>query len=131
LLRSINSRKLSLPGDPARRPLVFKLQLEGDEPLWTLELGSNVPTEKSIGKLERFLTARGYPETHRDIDFLRLLQEARSTIAAHRKGDGYKKTVNKLRLDNRSTGEVFAELLQSGIAMLRGLKAFFLAHGDG
>jgi hypothetical protein len=33
LLRPINARKLSLPGDPARRPLVFKLQLERDEPL--------------------------------------------------------------------------------------------------
>jgi hypothetical protein len=33
LLRPINARKLSLPGDPARRPLRFKLQLERDEPL--------------------------------------------------------------------------------------------------
>lgn len=33
LLRTINAQKLSLPGDPARRPLIFKLQLEGDEPL--------------------------------------------------------------------------------------------------
>jgi hypothetical protein len=32
LLRPINARKLSLPGDPARRPLRFKLQLERDEP---------------------------------------------------------------------------------------------------
>jgi hypothetical protein len=33
LLRPINARKLSLPGDPARRPLLFRLQLERDEPL--------------------------------------------------------------------------------------------------
>jgi hypothetical protein len=33
LLRPINARKLSLPGDPDRRPLRFKLQLEGDEPM--------------------------------------------------------------------------------------------------
>jgi hypothetical protein len=32
VLRTINARKLSLPGDPARRPLRFKLQLERDEP---------------------------------------------------------------------------------------------------
>ena len=31
VLRPINARKLSLPGDPARRPLRFKLQLEGDD----------------------------------------------------------------------------------------------------
>ena len=33
LLQPINARKLSLPGDPARRPLAFKVPLEGDEPL--------------------------------------------------------------------------------------------------
>jgi hypothetical protein len=33
LLRQLNARKLSLPGDPTRRPLVLKFRLEGDEPL--------------------------------------------------------------------------------------------------
>ncbi len=33
LLRPLNARKLTLPGDSARRPLVFKIQLEGDETL--------------------------------------------------------------------------------------------------
>lgn len=33
LLRPINARRLSLPGDPARRRLRFKVQVEGDEPL--------------------------------------------------------------------------------------------------
>jgi hypothetical protein len=33
LLRPINARKLSLPGDPARRPLRFKVQVEGDASL--------------------------------------------------------------------------------------------------
>lgn len=33
LLRPVNARKLSLPGDPARRPLRFELPLRGDEPL--------------------------------------------------------------------------------------------------
>lgn len=32
LLRPLNARKLTLPGDPARRPLRFKLQLDGDQP---------------------------------------------------------------------------------------------------
>jgi hypothetical protein len=90
-------------------------------------LGSSIPDEKSIAKLERFLTAKGYPEVRREIEFLRLLQEARSSISAHRKGDGYKRIAKKLGLENRPTREVFAELLQSAIAMLRGLKAFFLA----
>jgi hypothetical protein len=33
VLRTLNAQNLSLPGDPARRPLIFKLQLQGDEPL--------------------------------------------------------------------------------------------------
>jgi hypothetical protein len=33
LLCPLNARKLTLPGDSARRPLVFKIQLEGDAPL--------------------------------------------------------------------------------------------------
>lgn len=33
LLRQISAPKLSLPGAPARRPLRFKVQVEGDEPL--------------------------------------------------------------------------------------------------
>jgi hypothetical protein len=33
LLRPLNARKLSLPADPSRRHLVFKCQIEGDEPL--------------------------------------------------------------------------------------------------
>jgi hypothetical protein len=32
LLRPLNARKLSLPGDPTRRHLVFKCQIEGDQP---------------------------------------------------------------------------------------------------
>ncbi|HVW24141.1 MAG TPA: hypothetical protein VHC69_02155 [Polyangiaceae bacterium] len=90
-------------------------------------LGSKIPDEKSIGKLERFLTGEGYPDTRRDIEFLRLLQEARSGGAAHRKGDGYKKIARKLGLESRSTQEVFTELLQNAIAMLHGLKGFFLS----
>jgi len=92
------------------------------------ELGSTVPNEKSIAKLDRFLTAKGYPETRRDIEFMRLLQETRSGGAAHRKGDNYNKVVKKLGLEKRTTEEVFAELLQSAISMLRGLKAFFVQN---
>lgn len=33
LLRPLNDRRLSLPGDPARRPIVFKIQVDGDERL--------------------------------------------------------------------------------------------------
>ena len=67
-------------------------------------------------------------ETQRDIGFLRLLQEARSSIAAHRKGESYKKVAKKLSLEDRPTLEVFGGLLQSAIAMLKEIRAFFLVR---
>jgi hypothetical protein len=60
-----------------------------------------------------------------------LYQEARSGGAAHRKGHSYKNVVTKLGLEKRPTQEVFTELLQGAITMLRGLKAFFLAAPGG
>jgi hypothetical protein len=45
--------------------------------------------ERSIGKLERWLTQEGYEEVARDIKLLRDIQELRSTGVAHLKGRKY------------------------------------------
>lgn len=86
-----------------------------------------LPDEKSIAKFERFLTAKHYPSVRRDIDLLRLLQEARSSIAAHRKGDSFKKVSEKLALANEPTPKVFSGLLQRGTEVIDGLTDFFLS----
>jgi hypothetical protein len=89
-------------------------------------LGGALPDEKSIAKLERFLTANKYSSVQRDIDFLRLLQEARSQGAAHRKGDSFKRVSEKLGLTKNPTAEVFTALLRRAIEMIDGLTAFFI-----
>ncbi|WP_146647154.1 hypothetical protein [Labilithrix luteola] len=90
-------------------------------------LGGALPDEKSIAKLERFLMGKNYPSTKRDIDLLRLLQEGRSSIAAHRKGDSFKKVAEKLGLATQTPQDVFSTLLRGAIEMLEDLTAFFLA----
>lgn len=90
-------------------------------------LGGALPDEKSIAKFERYLTLKGYPGTRRDIELLRLLQDARSSMSAHRKGDGFKRVVAKLELKTETTTKVFSKLLVGAVEMLDGLTAFFLA----
>jgi hypothetical protein len=90
-------------------------------------LGGALPDEKSIAKFERFLTAKNYPSVRRDIDLLRLLQEARSSIAAHRKGDSFKRVSEKLALADEPTPKVFSVLLQWATEMLDGLTEFLLS----
>ena len=89
-------------------------------------LGGALPDEKGIAKLERFLTLKGYPSVRREIDLLRLLQEGRSQIAAHRKGESFKNVSEKLGLTSQQTAEVFSALLRRGIDMIDGLTEFFL-----
>jgi len=90
-------------------------------------LGVALPDEKGISKLERFLSAKAYPFMRRDIDLLRLLQEARSSGSAHRKSDGFKKVSVKLGLGTQTPPEVFVGLLRRVIEMFEGLKEFFLS----
>jgi hypothetical protein len=61
------------------------------------------------------------------LDFLRLLQEARSQGAAHRKGDSFKKVSEKLGLTKNPTAEVFSALLRRAIEMIDGMTEFFLS----
>jgi hypothetical protein len=89
-------------------------------------LGGALLGEKSISKLERFLTTMTYPSVQRDIDFLRLLQEARSQGAAHGKGNSFKKVAEKLGLTKTATDEVFSALLRCVIEMFDDLTVFFL-----
>jgi len=90
------------------------------------ELGGANLDEKSIAKLERFLKARKYPATDRDIQLLRLLQAARSTGAAHRKGEKYAKISAQLGLKDKPAPAVFRELLARVNAMLADLEGFFI-----
>lgn len=66
---------------------------------------------KGISKLEgwfRFMSAEGY---QKHIQFLRDLQELRSTGTGHRKGKAYNKISREFGLDTKSFIDVFEEIL--------------------
>jgi hypothetical protein len=79
--------------------------------------------ERGISKLARWLKETGYPETDRDIAFLRGLQAVRSKGTAHRKGSGYEKALDRTFGDKRK-GEAVHDLLRRAVTMLDGLLAF-------
>lgn len=87
-------------------------------------LGTKVPDEKSIAKLERWLTQEGYPHLERDIAFLRQLQRLRSKMAAHRKPSDYRKFLQQ-EIGEADVMTAVTELIRSASLMLRDLAAHF------
>lgn len=82
--------------------------------------------DKGISKLEKWLAskeAEGY-ETH--IQFLRDLQDLRSTGTGHRKGKSYNKTVERIGIENRSLIDAFELLLEKADNYIEYLIASFL-----
>jgi hypothetical protein len=84
-------------------------------------LGTKVPDEKGISKFERLLTAEGYPHVHRDIAYLRKVQELRSRVTAHLKGSDYQAMLAKNLGTDRGI-EAIQVLLQEGLQFLADLK---------
>jgi hypothetical protein len=87
-------------------------------------LGSKIQDEKSISKLERWLTQEGYPQVDRDIAFLRQLQRLRSKMAAHRKPSDYRQFLQK-EIGEADAMTAVAELTRSAGRMLRSLADHF------
>jgi hypothetical protein len=84
-----------------------------------------LPNEKSISKLERFLHAKSYPATVRDIGILRLLQDLRSTTAAHAKGGKFDELSESVGLNSKSPREIFIELLKKVNTLLADMSTYF------
>jgi hypothetical protein len=76
----------------------------------------------SISRLEKACESRGVANYAVHIQFLRDLQDLRSSGAAHRKGSNYRKIAEKVGIDAQSLREVFEALLVKGLAFLRFLK---------
>ena len=87
---------------------------------------SNEKKIKGISKLEKWLEANGAVEFDIHIQFIRDLQELRSSGTGHRKGRSYEKISRKFGLNEKSRTEVFEEILQSANAFLTYLKDTFL-----
>jgi hypothetical protein len=79
---------------------------------------------KSIAKVDAWLREQGYPNTDRDVAFLRSLQSIRSKGAAHRKGSDFDEVLAKV-VGSVTRKEAVSTLIQRGIIMLRDLGDFF------
>lgn len=91
------------------------------------ELGTTVPNEKGIQKLERFFQEKGYPHADRDLAILRELQSLRSRNAAHRRSSDYREHLDGV-LNGRSHSEYVRDLLESLYTMLTDLANFFISE---
>jgi hypothetical protein len=89
------------------------------------ELGTTVPDEKGIQKLERFFQEKDYPHATRDLGILRELQSLRSRNAAHRRSSNYQEYLDGI-LNGRSHSEYIRDLLGSLEVMLTDLQDFFI-----
>jgi len=89
------------------------------------ELGSTVPNEKGIQKLERFFQEKGYPHAERDLAILRELQSLRSRNAAHRRSADYREHLDGV-LNGRSNIEYVRDLLLALDTLLTDLAEFFM-----
>lgn len=89
------------------------------------ELGTTVPDERGIQKLERFFREKDYPHTERDLALLRELQSLRSRNAAHRRSADYREHLDDI-LNGRSHSEYVRDLLVSLNTILTDLAEFFV-----
>jgi hypothetical protein len=89
-------------------------------------LGGSLENEKSLGKLERYLLAQGYPDADRDMRLLRGLQALRSKGVAHRKGQDHANVAQKLGFDGKTPPEIITTILKSLCLMLDNLEAHFI-----
>lgn len=81
---------------------------------------------KGISKLEGFFAETGFDERDAVIQFLRGLQQLRSTGSTHRKGRGYEKSVMRLGLDPSRKPDAISTLLGEGTVALKTIGRHYL-----
>ena len=72
----------------------------------------------SINRLEKILENNQIVDDIEAIDFLRKLQNLRSSSSAHRKGKNYKKSTKIFEIDTKSLSDVFTDILNESIEIL-------------
>lgn len=87
-------------------------------------LNAFIPAEQegtirgSISRLESALRAQGVSGFEPHIDFLRNLQNLRSSGAAHRKGSNYRKIADEFQVDRQNLRTVFDGILRRALDVL-------------
>jgi len=72
----------------------------------------------SISRLEAALVANDIQAREIHIEFLRKLQNLRSSSSAHRKGSNYKKIANEFGINNQNLRSVFAGIIEKSLKFL-------------
>jgi len=80
---------------------------------------------KGIDKLEEFLKAKGFVFT-KMIQFLRGLQDLRSTGVAHLKGSKYEKIKKEFSIGQKNLPQVFDDILIKCVMTLNTLETHFI-----
>lgn len=80
--------------------------------------------KRGIDKFESFLKSKQCEHTEEIVQFLRDLQQLRSTGTAHRKGRNYQKVIDRLGLRGRNAPDVMRTVLERAVAMIRTLRRF-------
>ena len=73
-----------------------------NEPKITENLKTGKPPIGGLNRLQLLLTERGFAEAKRQLEPLRIVQQLRSTGAAHGKGTNYEKTLKRSGLEGLS-----------------------------
>lgn len=87
-----------------------------------IEAADRESLKGSISRLQCACEKRGVPDYTEHIQFLRDLQDLRSSGAAHRKGSSYQKIAEKVGINAQSLREVFKGLLIKGLKLVRFLR---------
>jgi hypothetical protein len=95
----------------------------------TAKLNNISPDSKGITKLDLFLTQHSFGDKKDVIQFLRNLNELRSTGSAHRKGSKYQKVLTQQSFVGKKPSEVMEHLLNNAISCIHSLRKHFIdAH---
>jgi hypothetical protein len=81
---------------------------------------------KGISKFEHFLKQSLLPDYQKHIQFLRNLQELRSTGVGHRKGKSYDKIASSFGLKEGNLASVFKKILIEATELIKELEKYFL-----
>lgn len=88
------------------------------------EIGSQKENEKGIGKLQRWLELKHYPDIDKVIPYLKRLQRLRSKVSAHKKSSSHQQFLDDENVNSDKQIEV-SNILLDATKMLVGLNRFF------
>lgn len=90
------------------------------------QLSSKEKGERGISKFKRFLIEKGVTDYEDHIQFLRDLQDLKSTSTSHRKGTKYDSVARKWEIGKKRYREIYCEILTRAAELLDFIECKFL-----